>query len=171
MKRILSRLLPIAFAFALALAGRADAAPVTVQANVLKACRVSSTPTVNVGNYDPTLGTATTGTADIGVRCTKDVGFTFQIDGGETGSATATRVMRNATLDPLTYVLSAQSALTPALTAIVPGTPYDGAVSASPSTEMLVTLEASVAPLQDVSPAASGEVYDDVVQFTVTVVP
>jgi len=115
-RKPLSRLAPLAAAALLVLAaapaqGAQTTGTLTVTAQVAAVCQVANA-TLTFGTYTPGAGNLDQQT-DIGVRCTKNTGFTVALNGGGGGSIAARRMASTGTpAEQLQYQLYTSAART-----------------------------------------------------------
>ncbi len=165
MKRVLKSLLLAGAALAvLAIARPASAQTLNLQATVIAACRITASPAINFGNYDPVgANNATTG-ADIDVdgsvdfRCTRGQTAHISMDNGRSGA----RHLTNATTDFLTYELYQNAGRT-----TVWGSGAGNWLVSGPTTSAAAVTVPVYARLFRGQDAAVG-VYQDTVNVTVT---
>lgn len=88
-----------------------------VTATVLKACLVSTPPTLAFGSYTPSTGTVTTGTTAFNVTCTFGTAYSVGLSpGASSGATVTTRKMTSPSApagnETLSYALFKESAMT-----------------------------------------------------------
>jgi len=82
MKKCLGLVMVLGLVLALGnVAMAADSADVSVTANVVGTCRFQSTPTLDFGDLDQTVGTDATTTGDLVFWCTRNAAYTLSDEG------------------------------------------------------------------------------------------
>jgi spore coat protein U-like protein len=166
--RLALALLPVSALMALSPAAQAVTATTTFQvtASVVKACLVTTPPTLGFGTYDPNSSTPLTSTTTFNVTCTSGTAYSIGMSAGTGAGATVTsRKMTSASAavgsNTLTYGLYKDASFTTNWDNSVSATGYSGNGAAQPLTVYgrIPVNQYSAAPATD---------YADTITLTLT---